>query len=205
MEQHASHATHASVAKGQATREAILAVAIPMFAKFGSRGVSLTQIAKKAGVSKTGLLHHFPTKDALLNAALDVRDEVDARPEQESIAVGLATVDRVTDAVAGWRNMPETIGLFTSLLVENLTPEGALHQRLLERSRRVRTEFADAIRVGQLQGAVHPDVDVELRAIEMIVFLNGLETFWLLDPELPIEDVVRDWAASFVRELTLEP
>ncbi len=50
---------------GAATREHVLAVAERLFAERGVEGVSMSELAAAAGVSKGNLFHHFPTKRAL--------------------------------------------------------------------------------------------------------------------------------------------
>jgi AcrR family transcriptional regulator len=59
---------------------------------FGLRGTSvpLADIAKSAGVSKGGLLYHFPTKDELLNGLADdlmtmFRNEVEREAAKEPV------------------------------------------------------------------------------------------------------------------------
>ncbi|MDD7963065.1 TetR/AcrR family transcriptional regulator [Microbacterium thalli] len=52
------------------TRAAVLAAATEAMSERGT-GVSLDHIAKSAGVSKSGLLHHFPNREALLVALVD--------------------------------------------------------------------------------------------------------------------------------------
>ncbi|GAB3560184.1 TetR/AcrR family transcriptional regulator [Spelaeicoccus albus] len=52
------------------TRAAVLSAAVRAFAEKGT-GVSLASIAKDGGVSKGGLLHHFPTREALIVALVD--------------------------------------------------------------------------------------------------------------------------------------
>jgi transcriptional regulator, TetR family len=49
----------------------LLAVAIEQFATVGFAGTSLQQIADAAGYSKSSVLYHFASKEALLQAALD--------------------------------------------------------------------------------------------------------------------------------------
>ncbi|MFJ3445763.1 TetR/AcrR family transcriptional regulator [Streptomyces sp. NPDC086081] len=51
------------------TRRAILAAASRLIARNGLR-VGLNRIAEEAGVSKSGLLHHFPARDMLLDALI---------------------------------------------------------------------------------------------------------------------------------------
>jgi AcrR family transcriptional regulator len=52
------------------TKAAILDAAVEALASHGT-GVSLAAIAQGAGVSKGGLLHHFPSKDALILALVE--------------------------------------------------------------------------------------------------------------------------------------
>lgn len=52
------------------TRQAVLESARRLLAERGTR-VSVAEIATDAGVSKSGLLHHFPSKDELLLAVVE--------------------------------------------------------------------------------------------------------------------------------------
>ncbi|MFC0676187.1 TetR/AcrR family transcriptional regulator [Brachybacterium hainanense] len=58
-------------AKGESRREEILDSAATLFAEHGYFGASLRDISQRVGVSHPGMLHHFPTKDALLSAVID--------------------------------------------------------------------------------------------------------------------------------------
>jgi len=44
-----------------------------------------------------------------------------------------------------------------------------------------------------------------LKAVEVIAFLNGLETSWLLNPSLPVENVAAAWRDSQVAQMTADP
>ncbi|WP_104479050.1 helix-turn-helix domain-containing protein [Actinokineospora auranticolor] len=52
--------------------ERILDRAAALFAQHGFAHTSLRDLADAAGLSKAGLLHHFPTKEALFDAAIAV-------------------------------------------------------------------------------------------------------------------------------------
>ena len=52
------------------TRSAVLEAAERLLGERGTR-VSVAEVAEAAGVSKSGLLHHFPSKDALLVAVAE--------------------------------------------------------------------------------------------------------------------------------------
>jgi AcrR family transcriptional regulator len=179
--------------KGQWRRDKILTATIRLVARNGGRGTSLAEIAGEAGVTQQGLLHYFASKEALMHAALDVRDERDAvsrGPEWR----GLEFLDAIVERIGGWRAEPDMVGMFTLLLVENLGEHAPLRDRLAERYELVREEYAHAIRAAQATGAARLDIDPDLKAIEVIAFLNGLETSWLLNPSIPVERVAEAWA-----------
>src|SRR5580704_10850318 len=98
--------------KGQRRREKILAAAIRHVARNGGRGTSLAQIATEAGVTQQGLLYYFPSKDELLHAALDVRDERDVVPRSTPWQ-GLDFLDGIVVRIRRWREEPEMVGMFT--------------------------------------------------------------------------------------------
>lgn len=58
-------------AKSQETRERILQAAAEIAWEHGPNRVSLEAVATKAGVSKGGLLYHFPSKSRLLEATVE--------------------------------------------------------------------------------------------------------------------------------------
>lgn len=62
-----------------ATREHILAAAAELAREKGAAHISIEAIAERAGLSKGGLLYHFPRKDALIQALVEQHmAEVDA-------------------------------------------------------------------------------------------------------------------------------
>src|SRR4029077_13806257 len=97
--------------RGQWRRDRILAATIRLVARNGGRGTSLAEIAGEAGVTQQGLLHYFPSKDALLHAALDVRDERDAVARDHDWR-GLEFLDAIVERIGGWRGGPGLGGGF---------------------------------------------------------------------------------------------
>src|SRR3954453_5366146 len=66
--------TRGGAAKGDARRDLIVRVATEIFGTQGFRAATMLQIAAACGISRTGLLHHFATKESLLEAVLARRD-----------------------------------------------------------------------------------------------------------------------------------
>lgn len=57
-------------------RERILATAYDLFARRGIRDVGVDEIVERSGVAKATLYRHFPSKDALVLAFLERREEL---------------------------------------------------------------------------------------------------------------------------------
>ena len=189
------------LAKGEDRRQRILAVTQRLLARNGGRGITLGQIAQEAGVSPAGLLHHFESKEQLLHAVLDARDAIDeANLDREGDI--LEQLERVIER---FRRSPELIGTFSVLRMENLDPEAALHARFLGRYRSAVNIIAEGIRRGQRAGRYRSGLNPAVKAMEIVAFLNGIETSWLLDPSIPLAEVFREYIGSLARQFAPPP
>ena len=187
------------LARGEDRRALILSVAQRFLAKNGWRSTSVAQIARAAGLSPAGLMHHFESKNELLHAVLDARDDDD-----------LARVDRAGDLIDQIRKIPgrflespELVGMYAVLLIENLEPDAPLHDRLLGRYRAALDTVEAGIRRGQHVGRYRTDLDPAVKAAEIVAFLNGMETSWLLDRSLPLTEIFEDYTRSLEQQLML--
>lgn len=185
------------LARGEDRRELILSVAQRFLARNGWRNTSLAQIARAAGLTPAGLLHHFESKNQLLHAVLDARDADDD-----------ARVDRTGDPIEQIRKLPkrfaespDLVGMYAVLLIENLEPDAPLHDRLLGRYRAALDTLEAGIRRGQRAGRYRTDVDPAVKAVEIVAFLNGMETSWLLDRSLPLAKIFEDYIQSLEQQL----
>ena len=55
----------------ESTRDALITAAMSLVGERGAEAMSLHDVAERAGVSKGGLLHHFASKESLVDAVLD--------------------------------------------------------------------------------------------------------------------------------------
>lgn len=168
------------LAKGEDRKQRILDVAQRLLARNGWRNTTLAQIAKEAGVTAAGLLHHFESKEQLLHAVLDARDADDS--EHADYLTG-DLVEGIANAADRFdRSPPQLVGTFAVLMVENIAPDAPLHDRLVDRYRQAVEIIADRIRSGQAEGRYRSDVNpARKKAVEILAFVNGMETSWLLD------------------------
>lgn len=189
-------------ARGEARRARIIEVATSLLARNGSRGTSLNQIASAAGVSQTGLLHHFSTKEQLLHAVLDSRDEYEngllwrGGPDP-----GLGIFDVVADVVADWPKRPQLVGLVAILVAENVGTDATLKDRLTAKYRETVARLEETLVSARSRGEIRADVDLHAKAIEILAFLSGLEMAWLIDSEIPAHATAIGWAAAQVKVL----
>jgi len=85
-----------NVARGEATRAQLIAIATRMFAERGYEETSIEAVLREAGVSRGSLYHHFASKEALFEA---VAEEVETSVGEQT----MAAADGITEPVAALR------------------------------------------------------------------------------------------------------
>jgi len=195
-------------AKGLETRERIVDVAVRFIARNGARGTSLADIAAEAGVSQTGLLYHFRTKEALLNAVMD-RHLVFTEEWLwgDGPDPGVKIVDIIARHMASWPSQHDDkvyslLGMNTVVLGENVSPETELHPRLVEGYQTTIQRVSATLRSAQERGEMRGDINPQLKAMEIIAFCYGVEAAWLVDPTIPVADAAKQWAAQQTVQMT---
>jgi len=184
-------------AKGDDRKARILEVAQRLLARNGWRSTSLAQIAREAGVTPAGLLHHFESKEQLLHAVLDARDADDDAHADRSGDL----IEELMRVPERFERSPELVGTFAVLLIENILPDAPLHGRMHRRYQAALKILSDGIREAQEAGRYRSDIDPAVKAVQILAFVNGMETLWLLDPSMPVTDVFKDYVESLRREL----
>jgi AcrR family transcriptional regulator len=185
-------------AKGRATRRDILEQATALFGEAGYRGTSLRDIAARCGLSHPGLLHHFPTKQSLLLAVLEHRDEVDRASIGAGHPTGAAVLRPLVDVVALNATRRGIVELFTVLSAEATAADHPAHAWFVERYRRIVAELEIAYAEARTAGDLLPGVDPGVAARQLVALMDGLQIQWLLhDPGL-------DMAAALAAHLATQ-
>ncbi|MFI9642877.1 TetR/AcrR family transcriptional regulator [Micromonospora sp. NPDC051925] len=86
--------------RSRATQARLLEATVDCLVRYGWSGTTTTVVAAHAGVSRGAQLHHYPTKAALVTAAvahLAERRAEELRAEAEALPVGPQRLDRVID------------------------------------------------------------------------------------------------------------
>jgi hypothetical protein len=83
--------------------------------------------------------------------------------------------------------------LTTVLQIESFEPDAVTHDYFVLRNRILRAAVAELLRQGQEDGDVRGDLDCAAKAIEVVAFLEGAALVWLLDPEVSLVDLYRNY------------
>jgi AcrR family transcriptional regulator len=169
-------------AKSAERRQAILTAAHAVFAARGYRGGSLQDVADRAGMSQTSLLHYFPSKSQLLLAVLNWRDSITgdgtAPPDPEE-----SLVDAVLRQARFNEDVPGVLELYTVLCGEAVTEGHPGRPYFTNRFEELRRSYTRQLRELAGEGRLRPGVDPEVAAASLIGLWDGIQTQWLLAPD----------------------
>ncbi|MER5353946.1 TetR family transcriptional regulator [Kitasatospora sp. NPDC002551] len=177
-------AARGTYAVGDERRARILDAAVEHFAQWGFHATSLARIAKDAGITQGGLLHHFRTKEALLVSVLEASDEHDTErffaEECESVAEWF---QRLLDLASYNSRRPGRTRMFNALVGESGDPEHPAHAFFTRRYRTLVTDAAQSLRRGVDGGELRPGTDCEREARQLLAVMDGLQLQWVLAPQ----------------------
>ncbi|MET7739155.1 TetR family transcriptional regulator [Streptomyces sp. NPDC005385] len=162
--------------RSEERRAEIVRAALEVIAERGYRGASLAAVAERVGLTQQGLLHHFPTKEALLVAVLKERDQWDAVPDSAWRA------DLLVSLVEYNAMRPGIIQTFSALLGESVTEGHPAREFFTRRYTAVRANMASVLRTEygeRLPSGLTPERAAPL----LVAVMDGLQYQWLLDPE----------------------
>jgi AcrR family transcriptional regulator len=166
------------------SREKILEVAEARFAQRGFAGVGMREVALSAGLGKSSLFHHFPTKAELYVAVIErviARIEAHVLPALGVSGGVLRQIDRAVDAlIDALAEHPTTARLLLRSLVEEdalavAEPPGlaAVEARIEALVARFTKLLAAGVAAGELRPAGAPDAVQTLIGATVYHFASG--------------------------------
>ncbi|SCD43814.1 transcriptional regulator, TetR family [Streptomyces sp. BpilaLS-43] len=167
-------------AKGRAKRGEILDQAMTLFGEAGYRGASLRVIATRCGISHPGLLHHFPTKESLLLAVLEHRDEADGEWLDLGSTTGVRRLRRFAELAALNATRRGIVELFTVVSAEATAADHPVHSYFVRRYAHSVSGAELAYTQARTEGALREGVDPALAGAQLIALMDGLQVQWLL-------------------------
>lgn len=167
--------------KGDATRLAILRSATALFSEGGFNSASIADIAKHVGMTQAGLLHHFPSKAALLLAVLLERESRNDLETQAERARGSDALTVFLHTLHNNDRTPALVQLMTVLSAESIPESHPAHAWFTERYEGVVVNLVEHL-TPMVDPAALPDgVTVETLARWVVGLADGLRLQWLYD------------------------
>lgn len=167
----------------RASREKIIHAATELFAQQGFRGAKMSEIAKAAGLTEPGLLHHFPSKTHLLMGVLEERDRIDSEQMRVTLQKnGNHFLEAGIELVEHNETVPGLVQLFTLLVAESVSPDHPAHEFFTRRYQRERESMTRSIKQAQQAGEVRSDIPAETLVVLIFAMMDGLQVQWLLEP-----------------------
>jgi len=171
--------------KGEQTKIAILLAAEQVFAEAGYRGSSLAAVAERAGVTQSGLLHHFKNKEELLLGVLEQHELADDALLLKPLSRGgVSVIDALGDMVADYSANRVGVRLFSVLVAESTAIEHPGHEYMRRRYDKLRQRLVGALAAGIEKGELRPDVQLEDLASALIAVMDGIQLQWIYDRDV---------------------
>lgn len=140
-------------------RDRLVVAAVELFYRQGFQAVGIDQVIAKAGVTKTTFYKHFESKDELMVAAVQRRDEWESQAWARAVMKKagddpVAQLLGMFDVMDMWFNDPDFRGcLFINTAVEFPNPHDPVHEAAAVHKRKARDQFRDLARAAGMTEA----------------------------------------------------
>ncbi|WP_304450635.1 TetR/AcrR family transcriptional regulator [Nocardiopsis sp. YSL2] len=163
------------------------------------------------GVSQgpAGVLHHFGTKERLFVEVLRKRDQLDAARSRADVAAAaeaspLHPLDRYAALLDYNAGVPGLVELYSALVVEAADPSHEAHEFFAERRVEGHALLTRAVRRMQEAGTLTSRIDAEVLATALHALGDGLQTLWLIDPEVDMGGTITELLRALRTDLPEE-
>jgi AcrR family transcriptional regulator len=156
----ATEAEASGSARGLTRREEIIDGASELFADYGYHGASIRDIANHVGISHSGMLHHFDSKEGLLDAVIDRLEEHAQQALDQADTLAVDPTALLNNLINVWYPASPVIQLLAMLTTDAVSKDHPGRYRM-SRLRRVHehileTCFAQLAESGQLRSGIDP-------------------------------------------------
>lgn len=168
-------------------RTEILLVFLTLAAEKGLHNTSLRMVASSAKISLRQVQYYFGTKDALVQAGLELLEQQSYNGVQErlttlpdSCSCRDTLLALLEEAMPTDKNSQQFHLLWMSYAIFSLTKSYSLTPTQLKSPNNLQRHIKDLIKRGIDDGEFHRTLDIEVEAITLLVLINGLGNAVLL-------------------------
>lgn len=171
----------ASKTKTEIRREQIADAALQLMAQQGPKSLNLVALARRVGVVPSAIYRHYPAKDAVLDAVLDLiadRFQENVNAARQEAPDALERLRRLLD-----RHLQL---LRTNMAIPRIVLSEEVFNRNRARRRRVHSiiqgylaEVAQIVREGQHDGRIRPDVSPDTASVMFLGLIHPAVILWL--------------------------
>ena len=162
--------------KNPVSRQFLLDKARASFAQEGFAGASMGQIAKSAGLQKSSLFHHFPSKESLYQEvfALIVSDLGELAIKAQSVSAEATFVERLDSLTEGFTRYLATDRHASKLLMREFVDEGPFFSNGGRKGAHAVLQAASGFLAAGMQSGDIPEQDPH----HLVMSLTGLHMMW---------------------------
>ncbi|WP_105968005.1 TetR/AcrR family transcriptional regulator [Streptomyces geranii] len=161
-------------------REEILDAALEVFAARGYRRASIDAVAERAGLTRQGVLHYFPSKKRLLQALLQRREDLAREHLADHVYKDLPSL--VAAVVTYDHQNAGLVQIHSALVAEGLIGDDSAHAFCHDRYRTIRDNTV--AHLTKLYGDRLPSgLTPRAAASALVAMLDGMQLQWLMDDE----------------------
>ncbi|MFI6377152.1 TetR/AcrR family transcriptional regulator [Streptomyces sp. NPDC050546] len=166
-------------------RERILEAALEVLAARGFKGTSIDAVAERAGLTRQGVLHYFPSKKRLLLEVLNFREQLN-RENLADRRVGEDLAGDFAEAVAFEQSHPSLATVHSVVLAEAVTGQEPAAGHLRQRCRSLQDHLAASLteRYGE---HLPSGLSAPTAAAAVLALVEGVHQLWLVDPEADLD------------------
>ncbi|MFT3797753.1 TetR family transcriptional regulator [Microbacterium sp.] len=192
-------------AKGLARRAEILSAALDVVAENGYSRSYVNDIAERVGLTHTGLMHYFASREELYEEVIRARDVSD----RTAYTTGARGVEGYFAVIEHNRHVPGLVQLYAEFSADAAHPGHPSHAFFVERYAYLREALARDVELAQADGAMGATADPTEVAELLIATADGLQVQWLHDHRIDMAGRLRAlWRAlclaSHVRDAARE-
>ena len=181
----------------------LMQAAIELIAETGFQRTSASEIAERAGYSRTMVAARYGSKEALLEHLMHHEYQARMLPDLGDTK-GIERLQQwITLIRQQARADPALLRAFYTLVFEAAGPVPSLRPWIVDWLERCTTEAAEAVRAGQADKTVRADIDPAAEAEQFVSSGVGLGFQFAIDDDLErFDEGLARWAARFERART---